>query len=168
MLELVHPQLESDYTTFEFVDPLNFDDPNASKRSVVIRLVETELDRGRIGRVFKGLMISKTPDGFDRLSVIVKLVSPHAAFISPNNGSRRWLYPSIQRKNDVTNTLLADLAHEARLYVSPSALASLQGIVVPRCYGYACNSSAKAACLILEDVGKVLTFPYRRLPIDDR
>lgn len=168
MLRLLHPQLELEYTTFVFVDPLGSDDPNTSNNSATITLEECELARGRIGRVFKGLLRYETLDDPQPLSVILKLVAPLASLVYPHSGYRRLLYPAIQRKNDAPDVLLADLAHEARLYASPSALASLQGTVVPRCYGYARNSSANAACLILEDAGKALTFPYRRLPIEDR
>ncbi|KDQ18721.1 hypothetical protein BOTBODRAFT_29094 [Botryobasidium botryosum FD-172 SS1] len=116
-----------------------------------------EVARGRIGRVYRGLCCHGTP-------LVLKLAHPSAP----------RLYPKPQRQPDAARALLADLDHEASLY--HTRLLPLQGspawqeadphAVVPHCYGYFHNEHA--ACLVLEDCGTALSFPYRRLPIEDR
>ncbi|KAF9512587.1 hypothetical protein BS47DRAFT_1394044 [Hydnum rufescens UP504] len=139
--------------------------PSLNLKSATVVLEDGELARGRLGRVFRGvLQYEGRNNDAQPLSVIVKLVAPRASFISLDSGYRRSLYPIIQRKDDVSDALLTDLAHEASLYESTSALAPLQGTVVPRCYGYARNPSAGAACLILEDAGKAVAAICRTRP----
>ena len=165
-LRLVHSSLNVAWEKFLFIDPLtgssvNTDDPLEH----VIRLDDLELARGRIGRVFRGQVQDSSPN----LRVIVKLVAPTSSMVKGPHGPHRLLYPRVQRKPDVAASLLSDLAHEARIYASSSpGLRSLQGTVVPLCLGYTVNEHATSACLILEDAGEALAFPYKRLPFAER
>ncbi|KAJ3927146.1 MAG: hypothetical protein NXY57DRAFT_1026524 [Lentinula lateritia] len=65
--------------------------------------------------------------------------------------------------------LLDDLAQEAEVY--QGALCSLQGDIVPQCYGFFTgigSEGQKIACLALEYWGESLQVPFRKLPIDVR
>jgi hypothetical protein len=116
--------------------------------TVDIVLDETELGRGRIGRVFTGVMD-------DTHSVVVKLVFP----VGRIHGKR--LYPKEIR--DQPQKILDEIHHEGEIY---GRITSLHGIVVPKYYG--CFSNEYAICLVMENAGRALPFPYKRLPLDDR
>lgn len=65
--------------------------------------------------------------------------------------------------------LLDDVAQEAEIY--EGALCSLQGDIVPQCYGFFTgigSEGQRIACLVLEYWGESLQVPFRKLPIDVR
>lgn len=116
-----------------------------------------ELGRGHIGRVFKGRLPAQEPES-EGLKALVKLVYP----TGPPVDTYRPLYS--KQDQESASKLFSLLEHEALLY--HSNLYSTDGHVTPICYGY--FLSPIAACLVLEDCGSALTFPYRKLPFEDR
>ncbi|KAJ3739959.1 hypothetical protein DFH05DRAFT_475930 [Lentinula detonsa] len=76
---------------------------------------------------------------------------------------------SIALKFALREDLVDDLVQEAQVY--EGALRSLQGGVVPRCYGLFTGIGSEGqeiACLALEFWGESLTAPFKTLPIDVR
>ncbi|KAF8332334.1 uncharacterized protein EI90DRAFT_848103 [Cantharellus anzutake] len=165
-LRLLHDGLDVAREPFRFIDPWSRSLGNIENEPErVVRLNEEELARGRIGRVFRGQL----EDSSSILHVVVKLVAPTSFITQSPHGARHFLYSNQHRKRNNAAPFLLDLAHEARIYASSSpGLRSLQGSIVPLCIGYAVNERATSACLILEDAGDALPFPYKRLPLPER
>lgn len=137
------------------------DPPHTS--NYTINLDESEVGKGRIGRVFRGVMRGDSSTSIEH--VVVKLVAPATKLVM-KDGKRHSVYHSSQRTAASIEALLGDLAYEALQYAQ--FLPALQGSVVPRFFGHGVSEDGKAAIMVLEDAGVALTFPYQRLPEEDR
>lgn len=171
-------------------------DPNASPHSYsyTIDLEDREIGKGRLGRVFRGVMTRHAPtdsttatststaaSSYSSLTlnsssgvytgpglierVVVKLVAPLAK-IRMQDGARHSIYHHSQRTKENVQTLISEIEHEALQYAQ--FLPALQGTVVPRFFGHGVATESQAAIMVLEDAGQALSFPYQRLPDEDR
>ena len=171
--QLHNPRFGKDVQDFEISIPpttspeglpfgLGVDDPPCTTH-FSITLEADEIGKGRIGRVFRGIMKSDESAAVKR--VVVKLVAPFTRMIM-RDGQRHAVYHKQQRNAASAEDMLGDLAHEALQYAQ--FLPGLQGMVVPRFYGHGISEDGKAGIMVLEDVGSSLKFPYQRLPVEDR
>ncbi|KAE9390943.1 hypothetical protein BT96DRAFT_323142 [Gymnopus androsaceus JB14] len=136
--------------------------PNLSKISQLAVGVDPETctDYSSDSPVFRGTILKAE-------SISVTNGHVGAPSFSPfyNSGTM----PSLALKFALREDLVDDLAQEAEVY--EGALRPVQGITVPRCYGFFTGVGSEGqqiACLALEFWGESLQQPFKMLSIDIR
>lgn len=184
-------------TTFEGL-PYGLD-PNEPPHpyDYTIELEEQEVGKGRLGRVFRGVMTrhdatqkvdpSTTPSPAPSFSssFVTTPSSSTDLYIGPGQAERvvvklvapltkirmrDGLRHSIYHQSQRSREKVQTLLAEIEHEALQYAqfLPALQGTVVPRFFGHGVIAESDAAIMVLEDAGQALGFPYPRLPDEDR